>query len=212
MDNNKSKEIAARKRVVRWMTISGSVIVLAMLAGVWSVVRHAEAVLIVTSRPAGAEVVLDYRPTNVLTNAFLSGLPADSMIVSVRRDGYRPVPPSQGVRLTPNDTTRVTFILAAISAEDSRELPPASGRPYRWAWRHVRMNSNPPGAEIVINDMNTKLLTPAEFLLEAGRYHLRAHWPNGAKAYKNISVDPAESHPDVLFQPATYVQPEVTGK
>jgi hypothetical protein len=37
---------------------------------------------------------------------------------------------------------------------------------------------------------------------------LQAHWPNGAKSYKNVFIDPAQSQPDVIFQPATYQQPE----
>jgi hypothetical protein len=152
--------------------------------------------------------VLNRRPTTLITNAFFSGLPADSFIVSVRQDGFRPVPPEQGISLKPNDTTRVTFLMAPISLEDTRELPKAYSRPYRWEWRQIRLNSEPQGAEIVVDDMKTGMQTPCDFLFEAGKHHLQAHWPNGAKDFKNIVIDPAISHPEILFKPATYVQPE----
>ncbi|MBU1636137.1 PEGA domain-containing protein [bacterium] len=205
---NDAKEVAARKKVVRNLTVSGIIIVLAILAGLWSTLRNDKGTLIVTSRPQGAEVVLNQRPTNLVTNAFFAGLPADSFIVSVRMDGFRPVPPDRGVSLSANDTTRVTFLLAPISREDPRELPKDTGRPYRWAWRHVRMNSEPQGAEVVLDDKKTGLITPCDFLFEAGEHHLQAHWPNGAKAYKNITIHPSVSRPEVLFRPATYLQPE----
>jgi len=208
MQNTESKEAAAKKKVVRNLVVSGIVIVLALATGIWSVVRNEAGTLIVTSRPAGAEVVLNYRPTNLLTNAFLAGLPADSFMVSVRMDGYRPVPPDRGVKLSGDDTTRVTFLLAPISKQDSRELPKSTGRPYNWEWRHIRLNSEPQGAEVVLNDVKTEMYTPCDFLFEAGNYHLQAHWPNGAKAYKNITIDPAVSRPEVLFRSVTYVQPE----
>lgn len=202
------KEAAAKKKVVRNLTVSSLIIVLAVVAGVWSILRNDSGTLIVTSRPEGAEIVLNRRPTSLLTNAFLSGLPADSFVVSVRMDGFRPVPPDRGVMLSADDTIRVTFLLAPISREDIRELPSASERPYRWTWRHVRMNSEPQGAEVVLDNVKTGLLTPCDFLFEEGEFHLQAHWPNGAKAYKNISIHPSVSRPEVLFRPVTYIQPE----
>jgi len=205
---NPENDKAAEKRVVRNLIISGVIIVLALAAGFWSAIRHDASTLIVTSRPSGAQVVLNRRPTKLTTNAFFAGLPADSFIVSVRQDGYRPVPPEQGISLKPNDTTRVTFLMAPISREDTRELPAALGRPYRWEWRQVHMNSEPQGAEVVVDDIMTGMRTPCDFLFEAGKHHLQAHWPNGAKDFKNITIDPSVSHPEVLFKPVTYVQPE----
>jgi hypothetical protein len=181
---------------------------LAVAAGVWSIMRDESSVLIITSNPIGAEVVLNYRPVGIRSNAILCGLPADSFVVSLRMDGHRPVPPEHGVRLRPNDTTRVNFFLAPVARGDERELPRATGAPYKWQWRVVRLNSEPPGAEIVIEDQKTGVLTPANILFESGTHHLQAHWPNGAKSYKNVFIDPAQSQPDVIFQPATYQQPE----
>ena len=208
VQNKDSKEAAAKKKAARNLIVSSVIIILALAAGLWAVLRHEESTLIVTSRPSGAEVVLNHRPTNLLTNAFFSGLPADSFIVSVRMDGYRPVPPDRGVMLRPNDTTRVTFLLSPISRVDPRELPKSSGRPYRWTWRHVRLNSEPQGAEVVLDGMKSGLLTPCDFLFEAGEHHLQAHWPSGAKAYKNITINPSVSRPEILFKAVTYVQPE----
>jgi hypothetical protein len=205
---NPNDDKAAEKRVVRNLIISGLIIVLALTAGIWSAVRHEASTLIVTSRPMGAEVLLNRRPTKMITNAFFSGLPADSFIVSVRQDGYRPVPPEQGVSLKPNDTTRVTFLMAPISREDTRELPEVYGHAYRWEWRQIRLNSDPQGAEIVVDDVHTGMITPCDFLFEAGQHHLQAHWPNDAKAFRNITVDPSASRSDVILRPDTYLQPE----
>jgi hypothetical protein len=205
---NPENDKATEKRVVRNLIISGLIMALALAAGLWSALRHEASTLIVTSRPAGAEVVLNRRPTQLMTNAFFAGLPADSFLVSVRQDGYRPVPPEQGISLKPNDTTHVTFLMAPISREDTRELPPAVGRPYRWEWRQIRLNSDPQGAEVVVDDINTGMRTPCDFLFEAGDHHLQANWPNGAKDFKNITIHPTASRPEVLFKPATYVQPE----
>jgi hypothetical protein len=196
------------KRVVRNLIFSGLIIVLALAAGFWSATRHEASTLIVTSRPAGAEVVLNRRPTDLFTNAFFAGLPADSFIVSVRKDGYRPVPLEQGVSLKPDDTTRVTFLMSPILPEDTRELPRVIGKPYRWEWRRLKLNSDPQGAEIVLDDIHTGLLTPCDFLFEAGKHHIQAHWPNGAKAFRNVVVDPGASRSELILRPETYVQPE----
>jgi hypothetical protein len=203
-ENDKTTE----KRVIRNLIISGVIMVLALVAGFWSAIRHEASVLIVTSRPSGAEIVLNRRPTKLITNAFFAGLPADSFVVSVRQDGFRPVPPEQGVSLKPNDTTRVTFLMSPISREDTRQLPVAYSTPYRWEWRQVRFNSEPEGAEVIVDEVHTGMKTPCDFLFEPGKHHLQANWPNGAKDFKNITVDPAQSHPEVIFKPVTYVQPE----
>ena len=206
--DNQAKEAAAQRRVVRNMIVSGLTLVLAIAAGFFMLARPEEAVLIVTSQPEGGEVVLNYRPTGAKTSALLADLPADSFVVSLRMDGHRPVPAEQGVRLLPNDTTRITFLMSAIKLEDERTLPRADGKPYSWEWRHVRLTSEPTGALIMLEDYDTGLKTPAEMLLPKGVHHLQAHWPNGAKSFKNVSIDPNESAPDVIFLPMTYVRPK----
>ncbi|MCB9358021.1 MAG: PEGA domain-containing protein [Calditrichaeota bacterium] len=197
-----------RRRIVVRIWVAAVLMLAAAVLSAVSWMSDEEAVLVVTSSPPGAEVVLNLRPTDVRTNAYLSGLPADSFSVSLRLDGYRPIPPEQRIRLNSGDATRVTFILAPISRGDDRELPASNRTPYKWHWKKVRLNSDPPGAEIYIDDIATGLVTPASAVLDRGLHHLRAHWRNGAKAYKNLLVDPETSQPDVTFRAATYIQPE----
>ncbi|MDD5087343.1 MAG: PEGA domain-containing protein [bacterium] len=125
-------DIQARRRSVLGLILSGIGIVLAILWGLWAMLHNQTGVLIVTSRPSGAEVILNFRPTNLVTSAFLSDLPADSFIVSLRLDGYRPIPPSQGISVQPNETTRVTFLLSPTVRGDSRPYPVVQGKPHDW--------------------------------------------------------------------------------
>ncbi len=200
-------DLREKRRVLIRIWIAAVLMLASVVIGLMSWLRNEASVLIVTSSPPGAEVVLNNRPTYVHTNAYMSGLPADSFIVTLRMDGYRPVPHELSLRLDAGDTTRITFFLAPIAQGDDRELPRSDGLPYKWQWRYVRMNSEPPGAELVIDDVRTGLLTPANAIFEHGLHHLQAHWPNGAKAYKNLLISPESSQPDVMFRAATYIQP-----
>ncbi len=197
-----------RRRAAIRMWIAGVLMLAALIVGVLSWLREESAVLIVTSSPAGGEVLLNFRPSGAKTNAYISDLPADSVIVSLRRDGFRPVPPEQHIRLQAGDTTRLAFFMRPIERGDSRELPRANGLPYKWQWKYVAVNSDPPGAEVVIDDVHTGLMTPANFVFDRGLHHLQAHWPNGAKSFKNVVIEPSSTQPDILFRPATYIRPE----
>lgn len=202
-DNPRSK----RRQLIR-IWASALFMIAAITLGVASWLRNEASVLIVTSTPIGAEVVLNYRPTDILTNAYFSGLSADSFAVTLRLDGYRPVPNEQYLRLNAGDTSRVTFIMAPVNRGDERLPARADGLPYKWQWKKVRVNSEPQGAEIIINDVPTGLFTPATVVFDRGLHHLQAHWPNGAKSYKNVLIEPQTSQPNILFRPATYMQPE----
>lgn len=188
--------------------VASALMLAAIVIGVFSWVRDESAVLIITSSPAGGEVVLNYRPTGAQSNAYISDLAADSFIVTLRQDGFRPVPPEQRIRLQAGDTTRLTFFMQSIVRGDSRELPRTNGTPYRWQWRYVEVNSDPPGAQVIIDDVPTGLMTPANFVFDRGLHHLQAHWPNGAKSYKNVIIERTSTQPSILFRPATYIKPE----
>jgi hypothetical protein len=203
----KDVDPARRRRVIMALFLSGLAIVLAAMWGIWAVLHNETGVLIVTSRPSGAEVILNRRPTSVLTTAFLSDLPADSFRVTLRMDGHRPVPPIQGVRIQPNDTTRVTFLMAPIQRGDKRELPSANGRPQNWQWRIVRIASVPDSASIIADDRELGVLTPATLLLEPGLHHLQARWPNGARSFKNIMIDAEHTQTEIVMRPVTYEKP-----
>ncbi|RPH93539.1 PEGA domain-containing protein [candidate division KSB1 bacterium] len=205
--SNAIKDPARRRRVVLGLLLSSIAMGLAVLWGIWAVLHNQSGVLIVTSRPTGAEVILNRRPTDLLTNAFLSDVPADSFIVSVRMDGYRPVPPTQGVTIQPNETTRVTFLLAPIQRGDTRKLPQVSGTPHSWSWRIVKINSDPAGASLVVDDKELSVATPATILFEQGLHHLQARWPDGTRSFKNILIDPSNSQLDITLRPATYERP-----
>jgi len=194
----------ARRRSVLGLILSGIGIALAILWGLWALLHNQTGVLIVTSRPSGAEVILNSRPTNLVTTAFLSDLPADSFIVSLRLDGYRPIPPSQGVTIQPNETTRVTFLLSPTVRGDSRPMPVVQGKPHDWQWRTLRITSVPDSAAIIVDDKELGVRTPVTVVLEAGLHHLQARWPDGRRAYKNIRIDPSSSQPDVIMRPVTY--------
>jgi hypothetical protein len=191
-------------KTLRAVLVTGGGLLLALLWGIYSLLHHETGVLIVTSRPDGAEVILNRRPTDLLTTAFLSDLPADSFVVSLRLDGHRPIPPQQGCRIYPNDTTRVTFFMAPIARGDYRDLPTVSGSTPNWEWRSVKINSDPPGAGLVVDDRELGVQTPVTVLLEAGLHHLEARWADGAMAFKNITIHPAQTQPDLMFRPVTY--------
>lgn len=194
----------SRRRVLLTMLLSGIALVLAVWWGIWAVLHDETGVLIVTSKPSGAEVILNRRPTDLLTTAFLSDLPADSFIVSLRMDGHRPIPPTQGVTIQPNETTRVTFLLAPVSRGDRRELPQVSGTPHDWKWRSARINSDPEGAALVIDDAELGVQTPVTVLLEPGLHHLQARWADGSKGFKNVMIDPSHTQSEITMRSATY--------
>lgn len=189
------------------ITIAALLMCAAIVIGVLSWFRNDSSVLIVTTQPIGAEVVLNYRPTDILTNAYFCSLPADSFAVTVRLDGYRPVPSEQWLRLDAGDTSRVTFIMAPVNRGDDHIVARADGLPYKWQWKRVRITSEPPGAEIIIDDKSTSLITPANVVFERGLHHLQANWPNGAKSFKNVLIDAQTSQPNITFRPATYIKP-----
>ena len=193
-----------RRRVLFSMILSGVAIVFAIWWGVWAVLHDETGVLIVTSRPGGAEVILNRRPTDLLTTAFLSDLPADSFIVSLRMDGHRPIPPQQGVTIQPSETTRVTFLMSPIARGDHRELPRVSGTPLHWKWKSVRISSVPEGAAVVVDDRELGVETPVTILFESGLHHLQARWADGSKSFKNIMIDPSQTQPEIIMRPATY--------
>lgn len=203
-----TKDPARRRQVVLGLILSGIAMIAALLWGVWAAMHSQTGVLIVTSRPSGAEVVLNYRPTNLITNAFLSDLPADSFIVTVRMDGHRPVPPTQGVTIQPNETTRVTFLMAPIVRGDTRQLPKVSGTTLNWQWRILRINSVPEGASLIINEKELGVTAPATVLLEPGLHHLQARWPDGARSFKNVMIDQSTSQPEITLRPVTYEKPK----
>lgn len=205
---DQTRDPARRRRVILGLFLSGIAIILAILWGVWAVLHSQSGVLIVTSRPVGAEVILNHRPTNLLTNAFLADLPADSFIVSVRMDGHRPVPPTQGITIQPNETTRVTFLMAPISRGDSRKLPTVTGTAHNWQWRIVKINSAPDGAALIVDDKELGITTPATVLFEPGLHHLQARWPDGARSFKNLMIDPSTSQPEIVLRPVTYEKPK----
>jgi hypothetical protein len=208
MTANPQDEAALRRRLKIRLWASALILSAAVVLGALSLVRNDAAVLIITSEPDGGEVVLSYRPTGITSDAMLAGLPADSFIVTLRKDGFRPVPAEQGVRLESGDTTRITFILSPVARGDERELPRADGPRYRWQWKIVTLLSEPPRANITIDDVPTGMTAPATMSLTKGLHHLQAEWPNGAKSFKNVLIDPNATQPDVIFKPVTYVQPK----
>jgi hypothetical protein len=199
---------AARRRALIRIWVAAVLMLAAIAMGIVSWMRDESAVLIVTSSPTGAEVVLNFRPTGAMTNAYVSDLPADSFEVTLRQDGFRCVPNEQWIRLQAGDTTRLNFFMRPIARGDDRDLPRTDGTPHKWQWKTVEINSEPPGAEVIIDDVHTGLMTPATFVFDRGLHHLQANWPNGAKSFKNVIIEPSTTQPNILFRPATYIQPD----
>ncbi len=210
--NQEEFKVQRRRQALFGVLLAGLGLLLALLWGLWALLHNEAGVLIVTSRPSGAEVILNKRPTDLLTTAFLSDLPADSFLVSLRMDGHRPIPPIQGCRIQPNETTRVTFIMQPIARGDTRDLPQVSGTTPDWKWRIVQIASEPEGAALVMDDRELGVTAPATILLEPGSHHLEARWPEGSKAFKNIRIDPGQSPPDVVLRPVTYERNPVQTK
>lgn len=209
-----SNRPARKRRLALKLLLTGLGMILMIWLGIWAVLHRETGVLIVTSRPTGAEVILNRKPTNLLTNAFLCDLPADSFIISLRMDGHRPVPPTQRIGVQPNETTRVTFLMAPIRRGDVRELPPVSGMPHNWQWRIIKINSEPPGAAIMVDDKELGVTAPLTVLFEPGEHYLQARWPDGTKGFKTVDIEAGSTQPDIIMKPVTYkpMTPRTTKK
>jgi hypothetical protein len=117
--------------------------------------RAAVARLQMQSIPAGAEIFVDGRSTGQRTPTTLNLSPGPHSI-RLQRDGYSPYETS--VTLAENDLKALTATLT--------ERPQARGPGY------VEIRTVPRGADILLNDTNTGLKSPARLELQPGEYTL----------------------------------------
>ena len=169
--------------------------------GIWALLHRDVGVLIVISRPPGAEVILNHRPTNLLTPAFLSNLPADSFLVTLRREGHRPVPILQQVGVQPNETTRTVFFMAPISEYDTRELPEVHRRYRDWDWRIVHIECEPENAAVRVDEREVHVRPPLTLLLEGGTHNIELIWPDGRRATETVLLRPGQASQTIRLKP-----------
>ncbi len=169
--------------------------------GIWALLHREAGVLIVISRPPGAEVLLNRRPTNLLTPAFLSNLPADSFLVTLRREGHRPVPIMQHVVIQANETTRTVFFMSPITKYDTRELPEVLSAYGDWDWRIVHIECEPENATVRIDEREVHVRPPLTLLLEGGSHDIELIWPDGRRAEETVLLRPGQASQTVRLKP-----------
>lgn len=199
--NSENSSHFEQRQKLLGMLLCALVILGATWYAVWALLHREAGVLVVISRPPGAEVILNGRPTNLLTPAFLSELPADSFVVTLRREGHRPVPTLQGAVVQPNETTRTVFFMTPISPYDTRELPEI-GTPYRdWNWRIVRLECEPDGAMARVDGREVHVRPPLTLLLEGGTHQIELSWPDGRTAKETVTLRPGQAPQTLRLKP-----------
>jgi hypothetical protein len=190
-----------RRQIILGMLLCAIVILGATWYAVWALLHREVGVLVVISRPPGAEVILNSRPTNLLTPAFLSDLPADTFTVTLRREGYRPIPTLQHATIQPNDTTRTIFFMAPLGTYDVRELPEI-GEPYKdWNWRVVRIECEPEDAVLWVDQREIHVRPPLTILLPGGTHRIELVWPDGRRSEEMVTLRPGQSTQTLRLKP-----------
>lgn len=169
--------------------------------GVWALLHREAGVLIVISRPPGAEVILNNRPTNLLTPAFLANLPADSFLVTLRREEHRPVPFRQHVLIQPDETTRTVFFMSPITKYDTRELPEIINTYRDWDWRIVHIECEPENAAVRIDGREIHVRPPLTLLLKGGSHDIELTWPDRRRAKETVVLRPGQASQTVRLKP-----------
>ncbi len=196
-----SESVSNKRRTILGMMLCALAIVAATWYAVWALLHRETGVLIVISRPPGAEVVLNERPTNLLTPAFLSDLPADTFEVTLRREGHRPVPVMQRTMIQPNETTRTVFFMAPIGRYDTRELPEV-GRSYKdWNWRIVRVECEPTNGTVLVDGREVHVRPPLTLLLQGGMHRIEVVWPDGRWGTESVTLRPGQAPQALLLKP-----------
>lgn len=198
---SKTKSPHKRRQMLLGMLLCVLIIVGATWYGVWALLHREVGVLIVVSRPPGAEVILNNRPTNLLTPAFLSNMPADSFLVTLRREGHRPVPSTQRAMIQPNETTRTIFFMAPISQDDNRELPRIRDTYKDWDWRVVHIECDPENAAFLVDGREVHVRPPVTLLLEGGAHKIELIWPDGRHAHETVVLRPGQASQTVRLKP-----------
>ncbi len=197
----KTKSPHKKRQLLLGMLLCILVILGATWYGIWALLHREAGVLIVISRPPGAEVILNRRPTNLLTPAFLSNLPADSFIVTLRREGHRPVPFIQHVVIQANETTRTVFFMSPITKYDTRELPEVLSAYSDWDWRIVHIECEPANATVRIDEREVHVRPPLTLLLEGGSHDIELIWPDGRRATGTVLLRPGQASQTVRLKP-----------
>ena len=199
--SSETKSSFKRRQILLGMLLCALLLLGATWYAVWALLHREVGVLVVISRPPGAEVILNSRPTNLLTPAFLSDLPADTFTVTLRREGHRPVPTLQHATVQPNETTRTVFFMTPINPYDTRELPEI-GTPFKdWNWRVVRVECEPESAAIWVDRREIHVRAPLTLLLEGGTHRIELLWPDGRQAVETVTLRPGQAAQTLLLKP-----------
>jgi peroxiredoxin len=97
--------------------------------------------IFVSSNVPGATIELDEKPTGKQTPDTLKNIPVGKHKVTVRKKGYNSNPESDTVEVIKGDLTTVNFFLVNQVGT-------------------ISVNSDPPGATIILDQVNTQIITP----------------------------------------------------
>jgi hypothetical protein len=145
-----------RAKLVRLGVIGGAILVVVMITASLfrsrpkDDVRNTSGTLTVRSNPPGAEVLMSGQGTGKSTPATLEYLPLDTPIrISVKKHGFAASPAER----------QISIPGLSAQLDIDFELAPA---------KVVRIESSPPGAEVVINGVEQKQHTPLDVELRSG--------------------------------------------
>ena len=152
-----------------------------------------KATLAVNSDPPGANIVVDGIPTGQVTPAQITVDPGQHK-VAVRKQGYRwaetlaDAGPGQTLNFAPQlqqgmgDGLGAKRKLAAWRTfEETGQLPAGKGG--------LQIRTNPPGAQITVNDIPVPRKTPFRFPVAPGTYRVRLSMDGYYAITKIVQVD-----------------------
>jgi predicted Ser/Thr protein kinase len=152
-----------------------------------------KAFLAVNSTPAGADIMIDGRPTGQTTPAKISVDPGQHQVL-VRKPGYgwsgtlADAGAGQTLNFSPQlqladepPGRQKTRFAAWRRFEQTGQLPPGKGG--------LQVRTNPPGAQIMVNDIPIPRATPFRFPVAPGTYRVRVSMDGYYAITKIVQVD-----------------------
>jgi serine/threonine protein kinase len=128
----------------------------------------------VTSRPAGANIVVNDKPEPMQTPATIS-LDPGTYRISVSKEGFQPY-------------TGELIVKAGKPAQVDVELAPAPSDA-GWVW----VRSAPPGAEIFVDGADLRLRTPSRVEMSKGEHEVWLTYKGFTSAHRMFQVEPGQN-------------------
>ena len=154
--------------------------------------KKRESYLALSSDPVGAEIMVDGLPTGLTTPTTLTVDPGQHKVL-LHKAGYRwaetlaDAGPGQTVNFAPQLQPGNTFgrektrLAAWRTFEQTGQLPAGKGG--------LQIRTNPPGAQITVNDIPVPRATPFRFPVAPGTYRVRLSMDGYYAITKIVQVD-----------------------